>query len=61
MIYSKGKEIVSIYSKGHYVSAVYKYIEGAWRVVWQAISSCFGSGYWAGDMPWKGTDAWKGF
>lgn len=30
------------------------------RLMWQAIRSCFGAGYWRGDKPWIGTDAWKG-
>lgn len=30
------------------------------HVVWQAIRSCFGAGYWRGDKPWVGDDAWKG-
>ena len=24
-----------------------------------AIRSCFGRGYWMGDKPWLGEDAWK--
>lgn len=31
------------------------------RVIWEAVSSCFGSGTWRGDRPWKGTDSWKNF
>ena len=30
------------------------------RLIWQAIRSCFGAGWWRGDKPWIGTDAWKG-
>lgn len=30
------------------------------RLVWSAISSCFGLGYWKGDEPWNGSDAWNG-
>lgn len=29
-------------------------------LIWQAIRSCFGAGYWRGDKPWDGSDAWKG-
>ncbi|MBQ9309880.1 MAG: MFS transporter [Bacteroidales bacterium] len=29
------------------------------RVVWQAISSCFGSGAWIEDYPWLDEDGWK--
>lgn len=37
------------------ISAVYY---GA-KLVWEAISSCFGSGMWLGARPWKGTDGWR--
>ena len=33
-------------------------IEGA-RLVWQAISSCFGAGYWINNYGWKNTDGWR--
>ncbi len=37
------------------VTEIYK---GA-RLVWQAIRSCFGSGFWLNDRPWLNTDGWK--
>lgn len=44
---SLGNKIVStIYFKG--------------KVVWSAVRSCFGAGFWRGDKPWIGKDAWKG-
>lgn len=27
--------------------------------IWEAISSCYGSGVWRGSKPWKGKDKWK--
>ncbi len=27
--------------------------------IWEAISSCFGSGIWRPSKPWKGKDKWK--
>ena len=36
------------------VSAVYY----GTKLVWEAISSCFGSGYWIGEKPWKSEDVW---
>lgn len=60
MIVREGKETVSIHKEGKDTSEVWKYINGAWRVVWQAVRSCFGAGYWRGDRPWIGKDAWKG-
>lgn len=37
------------------ISAVY---HGA-KLVWEAISSCFGSGYWINNRPWSNTDSWR--
>lgn len=27
--------------------------------IWETISSCFGTGVWKPDRPWKGNDTWK--
>lgn len=27
--------------------------------IWEAVSSCFGSGVWRSTKPWKGKDKWK--
>ena len=53
MITIGGKEITAAYVGERALSAVYA---GA-RLVWSAISSCFGLGYWKGDEPWNGSDA----
>lgn len=37
------------------VNAVYK---GS-VLIWQAIRSCFGLGYWDDDKPWLDEDAWQ--
>lgn len=29
------------------------------RKIWEAISSCFGSGKWRPAKPWRGRDKWK--
>ena len=55
MIYKDGKELTARYVGRKAVSAVYY---GA-RLVWEAISSCFGAGYWDNDRPWSGDDAWN--
>ena len=47
MITIGGKEIPAAYVGKRALSAVYA---GA-RLVWSAISSCFGLGYWKGDEP----------
>lgn len=37
------------------ISAVYY---GA-KLVWEAIRSCFGKGYWIEGKPWVDSDPWK--
>ncbi len=27
--------------------------------IWEAVSSCYGSGLWRSAKPWKGKDKWK--
>lgn len=55
MIYKRGKELTELYHGSKAVVAVYK---GA-RLVWEAVSSCFGGGMWMRDRAWKDTDGWK--
>ncbi len=54
MIYKDGKELAALYVGKRAIAAVYV---GA-RLVWEAISSCFGAGYWDNDKPWSNDDAW---
>ena len=37
------------------VQEVYK---GA-KLVWTAVRSCFGAGFWLNDKPWLNEEAWK--
>lgn len=37
------------------ISAVYR---GA-VLIWEAVNSCFGSGYWIKDKAWSSKDGWK--
>lgn len=55
MIYKNGKEITGIYLGGKAITAVY---QGA-VLVWEAVRSCFGRGYWLPRKPWAGDDKWK--
>ncbi|UWG05602.1 MAG: hypothetical protein [Bacteriophage sp.] len=55
MIYIGDKPISAVYWGEKAISAVYV---GA-RLVWTAISSCFGAGFWQSEKPWKGADGWK--
>ena len=29
------------------------------RLVWTAVRSCFGAGYWINEKPWLNDEAWK--
>jgi len=61
MIYHEGNKALSgryqMIHKGRWrvVTEVYK---GA-RLVWTAIKSCFGAGYWVNDKPWLNNEGWK--
>lgn len=55
MIYIGKKEITGIYVGRRIVTAVYV----GTRLVWQAVSSCFGAGYWQREKRWKRGDGWK--
>ena len=55
MLHAGGKEITGAYIGRLALSAVYA---GA-KLVWSAVSSCFGSGFWRGDKPWSRTDGWR--
>lgn len=49
------KEISAVYVGRKVITAVY---EGL-HIVWQAVRSCFGRGWWINDKPWLNNDAWK--
>ena len=55
MIRLGSEELAARYYGRKVVSAVYL----GTRLIWQAISSCFGSGVWVNKYPWKNGDAWK--
>lgn len=55
MIRKGDKEMRVRYHGSRVITAVYK---GA-KLVWEAISSCFGSGMWLNLRAWKDTDGWK--
>jgi hypothetical protein len=56
MILFNGKIVGSMMSGGK-MQSILVY---SGKVVWQAVRSCFGAGYWRGDKPWIGSDGWKG-
>lgn len=54
-IFKDGKEITAVYVGQKVITAAYK---GA-RLVWEAIRSCFGKGFWVNTYPWDNGDKWK--
>lgn len=57
MIYKGALDIIQIYLNRRDINALYK----GDRLVWEAIRSCFGKGYWLNDKPWKNDDVWKNY
>lgn len=54
-MYHNGKEIGSVFRISKSIAVVYH----VGKVVWQAIRSCFGRGYWVNDVPWSNDEAWN--
>lgn len=56
MLGYNGKRVSRMMINGKVVSALWL---GA-KKIYEAVRSCFGAGFWRGDKPWVGSDAWKG-
>lgn len=54
-ISTRGKDVVGVSSGAIAVAYVYR---GA-TLVWQAILSCFGSGFWVNAKAWINDNGWK--
>lgn len=55
MIKINNKDITEIYFNNKKISVVYK----SGKIIWQAIRSCFGSGFWVDEKPWLNNEGWK--
>lgn len=55
MLHVGSKQVGLLYIGSKAVAMLYR----GGKKIWEAVSSCFGSGYWRSDKPWKGTDTWK--
>lgn len=55
MIFRNGKELTARYIGTKAIVYIYK---GA-KLIWSAVSSCFGSGMWLNDKIWDNNDTWK--
>lgn len=49
------KSIAIRYYGKRIIAATYKGL----KLIWQAVRSCFGAGYWNQDQPWNNEDGWK--
>lgn len=55
MIYKNKEEIANVYKGGKAITSIYKGLQ----VVWEAIKSAFGKGFWINDKPWNNEDGFK--
>lgn len=55
IIRKNNREVVGVRKGMLFISNIYKGI----RLIWSAIRSCFGNGYWVSTMPWSNEDSWK--
>lgn len=55
MLWEGDKRIGKLSVGGKAVAVLYV---GAVKV-WESVSSCFGSGVWREELPWKDADPWK--
>lgn len=54
-IFKKDKEISAVYYGTKAITAIYH----GGRLVWEAVRSCFGKGWWINEYPWDNTDQWN--
>lgn len=55
MLYKGNKEVVTVYYGKQAIAEIRK---GA-RLVWMAVRSCFGRGFWVNDKPYSNKESWK--
>ena len=55
IIRKNDKEVVAVSKGRRIISYIYRGI----MLIWSAIRSCFGNGYWVNTMSWSNEDAWK--
>lgn len=55
MIFIGNKELESSFIGRRIVTQIYKGV----KLIWEAIKSCFGAGFWKNESPWSNTEGWK--
>lgn len=41
------------------IDRIYAEVNGKLKLIWEAIKSCFGSGFWISNRPWINNNAWR--
>lgn len=55
MIKINNKDITDVYCNNKKISVIYK----SGKIIWQAIRSCLGSGFWVNEKGWINDEGWK--
>lgn len=55
MIVRNSIELTARYYGTKAITSIYR---GA-HLIWEAVNSCFGSGYWIKEKAWSNTDSWR--
>lgn len=55
MIFFGNIELSSVRLGNKVVTQIYR----GTKLVWEAIKSCFGAGFWKNDAPWSNTEGWR--
>lgn len=55
MLYVGNKEITQVFKGSKNIIAIFK----GNKLVWEAVNSCFGKGFWINEKPWSNDDGWK--
>lgn len=60
---------MALHKQGEDITAIHKRHKHKWRsivavhkglrLVWEAVRSCYGKGYWIQEKPWVNDDIWK--
>ena len=55
MTFNNDKEVRGIQHLSNVVTSVYH----MGNLVWTAVTSCFGRGFWQADAPWSDVECWQ--
>ena len=55
MIKINNKDITGVYGNNKKISVIYK----SGKIIWQAIRSCFGNGFYRNTKGWINDEGWK--